>query len=56
MIQMVTSTPASVIGEEKKGSIQVGKDADLCILDGDLHVVSTIVGGSVVYQRNEAEK
>ena len=56
VIQMVTSTPASVIGEEKKGSIQVGKDADLCILDGDLHVVSTIVGGSIVYQRNEAEK
>jgi N-acetylglucosamine-6-phosphate deacetylase len=32
------------------GSIAEGKDADLVLLDQELHVLATVVGGNVVYQ------
>jgi len=44
-------TPARAIGmDDRKGSIKVGKDADLLLLDADLNVIMTIVGGRIVYQ------
>ncbi|MFB3881692.1 MAG: N-acetylglucosamine-6-phosphate deacetylase [Armatimonadota bacterium] len=50
-IRMATLTPARSIGlANRKGSIEPGKDADLIILDRDLNVVSTMVGGEVVYK------
>jgi N-acetylglucosamine-6-phosphate deacetylase len=46
-----TCTPARSLGiEDKKGSIAVGKDADLAIFNKDLSVWKTIVSGNVVYQ------
>jgi N-acetylglucosamine-6-phosphate deacetylase len=43
-------TPATVIEENHhKGSIAVGKDADLVLLDADLRVVRTIVKGRTVF-------
>ena len=49
-VRMVTQNPAKVLGlEERKGSIAVGKDADLVLLDGDLSVQTTIVGGKIVF-------
>jgi N-acetylglucosamine-6-phosphate deacetylase len=51
-IQMATLTPARIIGvAERKGSLAIGKDADLVILDRDLQVVETIVLGQTVYRR-----
>lgn len=35
---------------DKKGSLCVGKDADMVLLTDDLQVAATIVGGTVVYQ------
>jgi N-acetylglucosamine-6-phosphate deacetylase len=35
------------------GAIAVGKDADLVLLDDDFHVLATVVGGRVVYRREE---
>ncbi|MFN8377529.1 MAG: N-acetylglucosamine-6-phosphate deacetylase [Anaerolineae bacterium] len=35
---------------DRKGSLEVGKDADLVLLDADLNVRLTVVGGYVVYQ------
>ncbi|MBN1510227.1 MAG: N-acetylglucosamine-6-phosphate deacetylase [Sedimentisphaerales bacterium] len=50
-IHTVTKNAAEVLGvTSTKGSISKGKDADLVILNGDLSVYATIVGGNVVYQ------
>ncbi len=51
-IRMTTLTPAEIIGvSDRKGSIAKNKDADLIILDESGHVITTIAGGRVVYQR-----
>jgi N-acetylglucosamine-6-phosphate deacetylase len=40
-----------VIGlEQRKGSIEPGKDADLVVLDDKLQVVLTMISGEVVFQ------
>ena len=50
-IRMVTQNPAGLLGLEiKKGSIAVGKDADLILLDDNLSVHTTIVGGKIVFR------
>ncbi|MFC1795151.1 amidohydrolase family protein, partial [Planctomycetota bacterium] len=51
-IRMVTQIPAGLLGlEEKKGTITVGKDADLVLLDNDISVHTTIVAGKIVFQK-----
>ena len=53
-IRTVTENPARVLGlSQQKGRIQAGYDADLVLLDDDLSVQTTIVGGEIVYQRDE---
>ncbi|MFQ6065119.1 MAG: N-acetylglucosamine-6-phosphate deacetylase [Candidatus Bathyarchaeia archaeon] len=48
-VMMATINPATVIGiEDRKGSIELGKEADLVILDEKLNVCSTIVRGQVL--------
>lgn len=43
--------PATAIGVEKqKGSIEVGKDADIIITDQEFHVEKTIIGGEIKYE------
>ncbi len=52
VIPLLTSNPASLFKwEDRKGTLDVGKDADLVLLDNDLNVDATIVGGHIVYQR-----
>lgn len=51
-VRMATLTPAEVIGiDDDCGSIAVGKRADLCVLDQDLHVIKTVIVGKTVYER-----
>ncbi len=51
-IRMVTQNPAGLLGlENKKGSISVGKDADLILLDDNLSVHTTIIAGKIVFQK-----
>jgi N-acetylglucosamine-6-phosphate deacetylase len=50
-LPMASYNPARVIGmERKKGSLEPGKDADIILLDDELRVVLTMVGGKVVHQ------
>jgi N-acetylglucosamine-6-phosphate deacetylase len=50
--RMTSLNPARILGiDHEKGSIEIGKDADLIAVDDDLNVYMTIVGGSVVYIR-----
>lgn len=51
-IRMTTQNPARILGlEKKKGSIAVGKDADLVLLDNNLAVNTTIVAGKIVFHK-----
>ena len=50
-VYMASYNPAKQIGEaDKKGSIDVGKDADLVIFDGGVNVKTVLVGGKIVYK------
>ena len=55
-LRSVTIVPAEILGvEDRVGSLEVGKDGDLVILDGDplstfTHVLFTIVEGEVLYE------
>ena len=43
--------PATTLGiDDKKGSIEVGKDADIIITDNEFNVEKTIIGGNTRYE------
>ena len=51
-IQMASFNPAKSIGiDDKKGSLEPGKDADIVILNKNLETELTIVTGKIVYRR-----
>lgn len=56
----ITIVPATMMGlEDRIGSLEVGKDADLLILNGNpldyrTYVETAIVNGNVVYKRSQA--
>lgn len=53
-IQMITETPARIMGiQDRKGSLQVGKDADVLIFDADIHIQLTMVNGRCIYQAEQ---
>ncbi len=46
-----TLNPANVIGiADKKGSLEVGKDADIIITDNKFDIQKTIIGGEIRYE------
>ena len=50
-VNCATLNPATTIGvADKKGSIEVGKDADIVVLDDEFNVKKTIIGGVVRYE------
>jgi N-acetylglucosamine-6-phosphate deacetylase len=52
-IGTVCGNPARVLGlADRKGAVRAGFDADLVLLEEDLSVFATIVGGEVVYERD----
>ena len=56
-IECASLTPAKILGLERyKGSIELGKDADLVVLDEQLKVVLTMVAGQVVFPKQTGSK
>lgn len=52
-VRMATTTPARIMGvDAQKGSLTVGKDADLVIFDENIVVAATIVNGRLIYSTN----
>jgi N-acetylglucosamine-6-phosphate deacetylase len=50
-IAMATEVPAKAIGlSDKKGSLAVGKDADIVICDSGMRILKVLVGGRIVYE------
>ncbi len=50
-IFMASYSPAMLLGiENKKGSLEVGKDADIVIFDNNFQIKMTIVEGKVVFE------
>jgi N-acetylglucosamine-6-phosphate deacetylase len=49
-VTTVTATPARLLGLADRGRLERGARADVTVLDGDLAVVATIVGGEVAWR------
>ena len=50
-VNCASLNPATTLGiQDKKGSIKVGKDADIVILDSEFNVKKTIIGGNIKYE------
>lgn len=50
-VNCATLNPATAIGmADRKGSLAVGKDADIVILDNEFNVKKTIIGGTIKYE------
>lgn len=51
VVKAATLNPAKAIGaDDRKGSLDAGKDADIIITDSDFNVLKTIIGGEVKYE------
>ena len=56
-VALASLNPARLIGmDEKKGSIQIGKDADLVVFDEQLQVQLTILEGRVIYSAQQGSE
>ena len=50
-VKMMTITPARILKiNNRKGSLEKGKDADITIFDKNIHVSHTILNGNVIYK------
>lgn len=51
-VALLSYNPAKVINmEDKKGSIDIGKDADITMFDHEFNILSTIVEGELVFKK-----
>jgi len=50
-VNCASLNPAKVLGvDDRKGSLDVGKDADIIITDNEFNVQKTIIGGEIKYE------
>ncbi len=51
-VNAASYNPAKVVKEDnRKGSLEEGKDADIVIMDKDFNVLKTIIGGNIRYEK-----
>jgi N-acetylglucosamine-6-phosphate deacetylase len=51
-VRMISKTPARIMGiDDRKGTLTIGKDADVLIFDQEINIQHTIVGGKIIYSR-----
>jgi N-acetylglucosamine-6-phosphate deacetylase len=51
IITMASLTPAKIMKvQDRKGSLEMGKDADIIIFDNDVNIQMTMVEGRIIYQ------
>lgn len=49
-VKMLTGTPARIAGyQDRKGSLEPGKDADIILFDEDITIDKTFVSGNLIY-------
>jgi N-acetylglucosamine-6-phosphate deacetylase len=52
-VKMMSATPAKTVGMfSRKGSLSIGKDADIIIFDDNIDVSTVIVGGEVTFEKS----
>jgi N-acetylglucosamine-6-phosphate deacetylase len=52
IIDMVTTTPAKLIGvDSQKGSLEIGKDADITLFNENIDILCTIGKGNILYEK-----
>ena len=50
-VNCASLNPATTLGlDKKKGSLEIGKDADIIITDSEFNVEKTIIGGKIKYE------
>ena len=52
-LKVITSNPATILKLHQKGSISVGKDADLVLLNEDLEIDTVIAKGRIMVRQKE---
>jgi N-acetylglucosamine-6-phosphate deacetylase len=51
-VRMMSLTPARIMKiQQRKGSIALGKDADILIFDEDIQIQSVIVDGKILHNK-----
>lgn len=50
-VKMASQTPARIMGFEDRGTLEVGKRADIVFIDPAIYVTRTIVGGKTVFTK-----
>lgn len=48
-VKMMTETPAKIQGLSDRGTLDVGKRADIVLFNDDLQIVRTVIGGKTVF-------
>jgi len=55
-VRTASLNPVRLLGiDERKGSLEEGKDADIVIFDEGFNIHYTIIGGEIVYSKNESD-
>ena len=50
-VELCSTNPAKIFGCDDKGSIKIGKDADIVIFDNQININNTILKGHVIYTK-----
>jgi N-acetylglucosamine-6-phosphate deacetylase len=51
-VRMMTSTPAGIISiDADRGSLALGKSADIVLFDEDINISMTMINGAVIFNK-----